>query len=514
MPHGQRPRAGERLAGRAARASRALHVGLHRRRRAAAGLLAPARRSCRSRSCPAISRRGARGARGAFPLALSHGPPRRFRDHLRSLGLPPGPALVAVSGGPDSVALLDLFCRTRDAHGLELVVATWTTASIPPARAWPSRWPGCSRSSGVACLIGRPALGPDAARPRPASARYAWLDRAADRLGAGPSSRPITPTIRSRPCSCGCWAARARPGWPAWPRSPAGWFARSCRFAASALARLCRGEPAGSLARSGQPGPAPPAVLASGGAAAAAPAGSPRSMPHLARVAAHAAATAAAWDAAAGPLSRTSISRTESDGISVAALFSRAYDSTLGGSASPGRGSAGRVPARAPRGRPGFCGLLDKPQRPVGVPLGRGWTRRARLRSAACWRASEPVPSSVELARAEAGRARGVGGGFAGGPEPAPERQERDGLHAPGSARAARGARRGHPASRCGRWAGPVAGWWSAAFRRRGCPEAGARPGRCSPAPNRWCGFRASAGPTPSFPARGTEALRVDAEHA
>ena len=46
----------------------------------------------------------------------------RFRDHLRSLGLPPGPVLVAVSGGVDSVALLDLLCRTRDAHGLELVV--------------------------------------------------------------------------------------------------------------------------------------------------------------------------------------------------------------------------------------------------------------------------------------------------------------------------------------------------------------------------------------------------------
>src|SRR6478752_1762557 len=41
---------------------------------------------------------------------------------LRSLRLPAGPALVAVSGGPDSVALLDLLVETRGSHGLELIV--------------------------------------------------------------------------------------------------------------------------------------------------------------------------------------------------------------------------------------------------------------------------------------------------------------------------------------------------------------------------------------------------------
>jgi tRNA(Ile)-lysidine synthase len=45
-----------------------------------------------------------------------------FTAHLRTLGLAPGRALVGVSGGPDSMALLDLLARSVDAHRLELIV--------------------------------------------------------------------------------------------------------------------------------------------------------------------------------------------------------------------------------------------------------------------------------------------------------------------------------------------------------------------------------------------------------
>src|SRR4051812_29999018 len=47
----------------------------------------------------------------------------RFSQHVTTLRLSPGPALVAVSGGPDSVALLDLLVTSRETHGLDLVVA-------------------------------------------------------------------------------------------------------------------------------------------------------------------------------------------------------------------------------------------------------------------------------------------------------------------------------------------------------------------------------------------------------
>jgi tRNA(Ile)-lysidine synthase len=47
----------------------------------------------------------------------------RFQDSLSTLSLEPAATLVAVSGGPDSLALLDLLARTRDHHHLSLIVA-------------------------------------------------------------------------------------------------------------------------------------------------------------------------------------------------------------------------------------------------------------------------------------------------------------------------------------------------------------------------------------------------------
>ena len=59
--------------------------------------------------------------------------PARFRAHLASLALPSGPALVAVSGGLDSVVLLDLLHRTEAPTRQLVVVAARDADRVPDA---------------------------------------------------------------------------------------------------------------------------------------------------------------------------------------------------------------------------------------------------------------------------------------------------------------------------------------------------------------------------------------------
>jgi tRNA(Ile)-lysidine synthase len=107
-----------------------------------------------------------------------------FHKHVGTLGLQPGLALVAVSGGPDSVALLDLLVRSRDAHGQDLVVAH-VDHGIHPASAEVARHVvALAESYGLAAEIGRLALGIDASETEARAERYAWLELLRDRLGA------------------------------------------------------------------------------------------------------------------------------------------------------------------------------------------------------------------------------------------------------------------------------------------------------------------------------------------
>ena len=99
--------------------------------------------------------------------------PRRFAKHLTGLGLEPAPVIVAVSGGPDSIALVHLMRGV--AGGFELIVAHVDHGIHPD-------------SSKVAADVGRMAarmhlpfelvalaLGPDAGETRAREARYRWL---------------------------------------------------------------------------------------------------------------------------------------------------------------------------------------------------------------------------------------------------------------------------------------------------------------------------------------------------
>ncbi|MGH7534775.1 MAG: tRNA lysidine(34) synthetase TilS, partial [Gemmatimonadales bacterium] len=108
----------------------------------------------------------------------------RFQTHLTHLALPPGRALVAVSGGPDSVVLLDLLHRTSASHRLELIVAHVDHGIHPASSVVAGRVERLARELGLPVEIGRLNLGPDAGETRAREQRYAWLEGARRRHGA------------------------------------------------------------------------------------------------------------------------------------------------------------------------------------------------------------------------------------------------------------------------------------------------------------------------------------------
>jgi len=98
-----------------------------------------------------------------------------FRRHLGRLPLPSGRAVVAVSGGPDSMALLDLLLRTNDVHHLELVVAHADHGIAPESATVAARVRELARSFGLPYEIGELHLGPITGETAARTARYLWL---------------------------------------------------------------------------------------------------------------------------------------------------------------------------------------------------------------------------------------------------------------------------------------------------------------------------------------------------
>ncbi len=106
-----------------------------------------------------------------------------FLAHLDSLGLPDGPALVAVSGGLDSVVLLDLLHHTTAATR-EIIVAHADHGIHPNSAAVAARVAALADSLGLRCEIGRLELGEGTSETAARRARYAWLSRLQQQVSA------------------------------------------------------------------------------------------------------------------------------------------------------------------------------------------------------------------------------------------------------------------------------------------------------------------------------------------
>ena len=110
----------------------------------------------------------------------------RFRDHVARLGLfpRPGAALVAVSGGPDSVALLDLMSAVAGELGLRLVVAHADHGIQTDSRLVGQAVSRLAEQYGLPFELGELGLSPGATETAARHARYAWLRSARRRHAA------------------------------------------------------------------------------------------------------------------------------------------------------------------------------------------------------------------------------------------------------------------------------------------------------------------------------------------
>lgn len=114
----------------------------------------------------------------AAPLAA------RFVGELDGLGLAPGTWLVAVSGGPDSVALAHLLADAAAGQGLALVVAHADHGIHPDSAEVAERVRQLAEDLAMPVTMVRLELGTDATETEAREARYRWLRAECARLGA------------------------------------------------------------------------------------------------------------------------------------------------------------------------------------------------------------------------------------------------------------------------------------------------------------------------------------------
>lgn len=294
-----------------------------------------------------------------------------FARHLATLRLAPGAGLVAVSGGPDSLALLHLLVRCRGAHPLDLRVAHVDHGIHPDSAQVAARVAAIAEGLGVSCDIGRLGLGAGASETEARVARYRWLLAALDRHRPG-----VLLTAHHRDDQVETVLMRALRG--SGPAGLAGMPAVGPRIVRPLLP-FSRAEVRGYLTTVGiaawdDPANLDPAHLRSwlrGDILPAIRQRLPDVDDRLLRVAAQAGADRAAWDALleALPLAL----RHDRDTISVDSAVLRGYDTRLGWALVRALGRrVGLMLGARHTGR--ILRLAETDRSGTRLDLGQGWT--------------------------------------------------------------------------------------------------------------------------------------------
>jgi len=351
-----------------------------------------------------------------------------FRRHIVTLDLPVGPALVAVSGGPDSVALLDLLFRCRDLHRQDLVVAHVDHGIHPDSGQVAQVVKALAESFGLTFHVGTLNLGSSAGETKARTERYAWLEALRRRLGAR-----IVYTAHHADDQVETVLMRVLAG--SGPAGLAGMSA-SHNHVVRPLLPFSRAELAQHLAEAGltawlDPANADRRHLRSwlrGDVLPALRQRLPDIDAKLLGTSRQAARDRAAWDAVLDVMPDLDL-RTETAGISVAAVSLGRYDSPLAQAlilAVARRARCQLGPARLSR----VVRLLQVGTSGTRVPLGGDWMAElafGRLRL--CRQGSSIVPGLLEL-EGERGEATWGSWRFRWTPDLAPEHQTRIGLTA------------------------------------------------------------------------------------
>jgi tRNA(Ile)-lysidine synthase len=351
-----------------------------------------------------------------------------FRRHLSTLALPRGTALVAVSGGPDSVVLLDLLVQTQDLHGLTLVVAHADHGIHPESGRVAEQVRALAASYGLPFETEQLRLGVSAGETLARARRYAWLGATRDRLGAA-----IILTAHHADDQAETVLMRVLSG--SGPAGLAG-MAPVREKLARPLLPFSRADLVRYLQERGlqawlDPANSDPRHLRSWIRARLLPELRER-LPgvdaNLLRVSRQAASDRAAWDTVLEALPGLDL-RIESEGISVAGSSLRNYDSAL--TQAVILALARRIGCRLGLSRVGrVLALLERGASGTQVPLGANWMAelvfgRLHMSPVEAERSAEPWLLAGQ-------RGEGVWGRwtFRWRPATVPERQDRVGLSA------------------------------------------------------------------------------------